>query len=127
MTVPPTGDAGPGALPRNYQRPCILLLLAEAPAHGYELLEQLRGLGLDRLDTGALYRTLRTMEQEGLVRSRWEPSQMGPARRTYELTEDGLDWLHAWASSIKDVHRFLRRYTQRYEAFVREGSRAPQR
>ncbi len=29
---------GGAALPRHYLKPCLLLLLAEGPSHGYELL-----------------------------------------------------------------------------------------
>jgi PadR family transcriptional regulator, regulatory protein PadR len=113
-----------GGLPRNYLRPCLLLLLAEAPAHGYELLEQVGQLGLQRADPGGLYRCLRAMEEEGLVRSWWEHSDAGPARRTYDLTDEGLDWLHAWAGSLREVHRMLGRYLRRYEAADRQATRA---
>lgn len=111
-------DDAPGGLPRNYLRPCLLLLLAEGASHGYELLEQVSVLGMQKADPGGLYRTLRAMEQEGLVDSCWEHSQSGPARRTYDLTEEGQDWLHAWAGSLREVHKLLGRYLERYEALV---------
>lgn len=104
----------PGGMPRNYLRPCLLLLLAEAPAHGYDLLQQIGEFGLDDADPGGLYRTLRAMEQEGLVRSWWEPSEAGPARRSYALTDEGREWLHAWAGSLREVRRFLGRFLERY-------------
>ncbi|MFP5299306.1 MAG: helix-turn-helix transcriptional regulator, partial [Actinomycetota bacterium] len=66
-------------------------------------------------DPGGLYRTLRAMEQEGLVRSTWESSDMGPARRTYHLTEDGEDWLHAWAGTLRESARVLSVYLKRYD------------
>ena len=75
-----TADLG---LPRNFLRPCILLLLREEPAHGYDLLERLRPLGFTRDDPGRLYRALRALEEEKLVRSAWEPSGTGPDRRIY--------------------------------------------
>lgn len=115
MTPPNDPDHGPAGLPRNYLRPCLLLLLAERPAHGYDLLEQMPQLGVERSDPGGLYRALRAMEQDGLVRSWWGRSQVGPARRTYALTEEGLDWLHAWAGSLREVTRLLGRYLARYE------------
>jgi PadR family transcriptional regulator, regulatory protein PadR len=102
-------------LPRNYLRPALLLLLAEAPAHGYDLLEQVGELGLERADPGGLYRTLRAMEQDGLVASWWEHSQSGPARRTYTLTDEGTDWLHAWAGSLRVAHRVLGDFLGRYD------------
>ncbi len=107
-----------GGLPRNFVRPCLLLLIAEAPAHGYDLLEKLAELGLVRIDPGGLYRALRAMEQEGLVRSWWEPSETGPDRRTYNLTAEGLDWLHAWAGSLREMKRLLGIFLARYEGLV---------
>ncbi|MFN2557548.1 MAG: PadR family transcriptional regulator [Nitriliruptorales bacterium] len=107
-----------GGLPRNFVRPCLLLLIAEAPAHGYDLLEKLTELGLVRIDPGGLYRALRAMEQEGLVRSWWEPSETGPDRRTYNLTAEGLDWLHAWAGSLREMKRLLGTFLVRYEGLV---------
>jgi poly-beta-hydroxybutyrate-responsive repressor len=105
----------PIGLPRNYLRPCLLLLLAEGTSHGYELLDQVAALGLERVDPGGLYRCLRAMDEEGLVRSTWEPSASGPARRTYELTDEGRDWLHVVAGSLGEVARSLSTYRRRYQ------------
>ena len=88
-------------LPRNFVRPCLLLLLREQPAHGYELLERLRPLGFTRDDPGRLYRALRALEQDGLVRSAWQPSSGGPDRRIYELTRRGTEELHRHATSVE--------------------------
>ncbi|MDQ3454666.1 MAG: PadR family transcriptional regulator [Actinomycetota bacterium] len=114
----------PIGLPRNYLRPSLLLLVAEGTAHGYELLDGVRALGLGKVDSGGLYRCLRAMDEDGLLRSSWEPSGRGPARRTYELTAEGRDWLHAMAGSLAEVHRILtlfrRRYARLYEARNRQ-------
>jgi PadR family transcriptional regulator PadR len=107
-----------GGLPRNYLRACLLLLIGEAPAHGYELLEQIGKLGLGTVDPGGLYRALRVMEQDGIVESWWEHSVAGPARRTYRLTSEGYEWLHAWAGALRESHRFLSSYLARYDRVV---------
>lgn len=105
----------PVGLPRNYLRPCLLLLLAEGTSHGYELLEQVAALGLERVDPGGLYRCLRAMDEEGMVRSMWEPSLSGPARRTYELTDEGRAVLHVLAGSLAETARSLATYRRRYQ------------
>lgn len=109
-------------LPRNFQRPCLLLLIGEKPSHGYDLLERLRALGFKQADPGMLYRSLRAMEQEGLVKSGWEGSDLGPPRRTYALSDEGKDWLHAWAGSLRETERILDRFLQRYTWFASEES-----
>jgi len=107
-------------MPRNYLRPCLLLLLAEGTSHGYELLDQVGGLGLDKSDPGRLYRCLRAMDEEGLVHSAWEPSAVGPARRTYSLTDEGRDWLHALSGSLAEVARALGTFQERYTSLVEQ-------
>ena len=104
-----------GGLPRNYLRASLLLLIGEAPAHGYDLLDQIAQLGLRSVDPGGLYRTLRVMEDDGLVASHWEHSSAGPARRTYGLTAEGVEWLHAWAGALRESHRYLSAYLARYD------------
>lgn len=101
-------------LPRNYLRPCLLLLVAEGTSHGYDLLDGVRALGLGKVDPGGLYRCLRAMDEDGLLRSSWEPSNRGPARRRYTLTEEGRDWLHALGGSLAEVHRFMSLFRSRY-------------
>ena len=105
-----------GALPRHYLRPCLLLLLAEGPSHGYELLEQARRLGIQGAEPGGLYRYLRSMEKEELVRSWWEPSQAGPARRTYILTDSGRNALKASVDSLREVRQLLVDLLDRYDS-----------
>ena len=86
--------SGPGwgvrARIERFVEPSLLLLLRERPAHGYELVAGLQELVPgERVDMPGLYRILRALEGEGLVRSRWEADAPGPARRTYELTTEG--------------------------------------
>jgi poly-beta-hydroxybutyrate-responsive repressor len=106
------------ALPKNFLRPCLLLLLREQPAHGYELLERLRTFGFGRDDPGGLYRALRALERDGLVRSAWQPSAAGPDRRIYELTRRGMEELHASAKALLSTRETLGIFLSRYEEFV---------
>lgn len=115
-----------GALPRHYLKPCLLLLLAEGPSHGYELLEQVRSLGIQGAEPGGLYRYLRSMEKEELVSSWWEPSQAGPARRTYILTDAGRRALRSSVDSLRDVRQLLVDLLDRHDSLHR-GAEAPSR
>jgi poly-beta-hydroxybutyrate-responsive repressor len=105
-------------LPKNFLRPCLLLLLREQPSHGYELLERLGPLGFTRDDPGGLYRALRALEQDGLVRSGWEPSSVGPDRRIYELTRSGMEELHRRAKTLAEAKETLEVFLSRYAEFV---------
>lgn len=105
-------------LPKNFLRPCLLLLLREHPAHGYDLLERLRPLGFGRDDPGRLYRALRALESDGLVRSDWEKSRTGPDRRTYELTRRGIETLHASARDLIHTGEILQLFLERYTEYT---------
>ena len=112
-------DHTPGhVLPKNFLRPCLLLLLREQPAHGYDLLERLRTLGFNRDDPGRLYRALRALEGDGLVRSVWESSASGPDRRIYELTRTGMEVLHDNAQALGATDEMVSVFLSRYSEFV---------
>ena len=111
-------DATALALPRNFLRPCVLLLLKESPAHGYDLLERLKAFGFPGTDPGGLYRMLRGLEEEGLVHSAWEPSVAGPSRRIYQLTRAGGESLHEQAKALAATAPILDAFVSRYGEFV---------
>lgn len=121
--MPPDRDQLLAGLPRNFLRPCVLLLVRERPSYGYDLLVRL-GEVVGRADPGMLYRSLRAMEQEGLVHSSWQASEVGPPRRTYRLSEEGEDWLHAWSGSLRETRRVIDRFLDRYDQVVSEPSPA---
>src|SRR4029079_8321293 len=98
-----------------FVEPSLLLLLRERPLHGYELIERLPEVaGEGRIDVGNLYRLLRSLEAEGLVSSEGSADLPGPAKRTYELTDEGRLLLDRWAEALRqaqhDVHGVLDRY-----------------
>jgi PadR family transcriptional regulator, regulatory protein PadR len=113
-----TTDPSAAQLPLNFLRPCLLLLLREQPAHGYELLERLRPFGFDRDDPGRLYRALRALEKEHLVQSAWEASENGPDRRTYQLTRQGMERLHETAAALEATRDVLGVFLSRYGEFA---------
>ena len=99
----------------RFAEPSVLLLLAAAPRHGYDLKERLAGVvGGDGADVANLYRLLRQLELEGVVRSSWDTAGAGPARRVYRLTPPGRRLLDQWADELRRLegttHAFLADY-----------------
>lgn len=99
----------------NFAQPRLLLELAKKNAHGYELIERLGQEGSAAPDPGNFYRMLRSLEEEGLVNSTWDTQTTGPARRVYALTDQGLEFLHAWAVTIHQTHQSLGKFLSEYE------------
>ena len=105
-----------GGLLRGFIQPLILLQLAKQPAHGYELIEILGQTGyLASADPGNLYRMLRGLEEEGLVQSNWDTSGVGPARRVYEITKEGIEFLESWVVNLRETRRKLDDFLADYE------------
>ena len=97
-------------------QPAILLLLVTNKTHGYELIQKLNQMDCidGELEAATVYRMLRRMEQEGLIVSRWEHGEFGPARRQYELTAQGRksldDWAMALKARVKQIESFILNY-----------------
>jgi PadR family transcriptional regulator PadR len=68
----------------------ILAVVAEAPLHGYAIIEELkrRSGGSLALPEGTVYPALHRLEAAGLLASSWSRDE-GRRRRVYELTRRG--------------------------------------
>ncbi len=86
----------------------VLALLAQAPAHGYELKRSLDGQFGDvwpPINVGQIYTTLSRLERDGLVQGR-DVSQSGaPNKRDYEVTDEGRALLEAWVHDASATPR----------------------
>ncbi len=107
-------------LPRAHLRTVLLLLLSAASSHGYDLLEEARHLGLRTAEAAGVYRTLRILEHEDLVTSWWEPSQSGPARRTYSITPAGELALAEGIQDLEGLRRALNHVLTNYRNLNRD-------
>ncbi|MBS4032417.1 MAG: helix-turn-helix transcriptional regulator [Clostridiales bacterium] len=123
----PTERSGETPCPKGkierFIEPCLLLLLAEKSAHGYELMDNLEQFGFDPRcqDPGQIYRYLRRMETEGLVESAWESGDSGPARRSYQITGDGLSLLASWMKTLEKRITIINKLITRYQQTIQKG------
>lgn len=101
-------------LPKDFLRSSLLLLLREGEAHGYDLLEPVAAFGFGHSDPGGLYRTLRHLEGEGLVSSGWKPSESGPPKRIYAITDAGIAELDRRAADLAEGERRIDAFLDRY-------------
>ena len=80
----------------------LLLLLRDGSSYGYELRRALKVRAL-HLDPAVMYRSLREMERDGLIQSRWMISDSGPRRRVYDITPAGRAELARAAATIEQA------------------------
>jgi DNA-binding PadR family transcriptional regulator len=91
-------------------QPGILTVLAERPLHGYRLVRQLarfQTLGGSKPDATGVYRALKAMQKRGLVTSKWDLSEPGPAKHLYRLTRLGKICLTRWVRTLRDYREAL--------------------
>jgi PadR family transcriptional regulator len=115
-----SGNSKPEGRPRNWLVPVMLLSLREWNSYGYELMERVAAFGFESMNPGTMYRTLRHMEENGTVKSQWETSGAGPARRMYSITDAGETYLALWATSLKQ-------YQQTMDSFFKLYMHTPRR
>jgi len=105
----------------RFVEPCLLFFLSQQDSYGYELMAKLDNFGFPKAnpDPAMVYRTLRYLEKEGFVISKWDTKGTGPAKRNYGLTNKGIGLLHLWAESIamrkQVLEKFLKQYRQRFK------------
>jgi DNA-binding PadR family transcriptional regulator len=73
----------------------LLLLLAQREAYPYEIRGAIAELSQDTIsaEDNSIYRALKRLAQSGLVDSEVRPSENGPNRRYFYLTDLGRDLL----------------------------------
>ncbi|MGH2347192.1 MAG: PadR family transcriptional regulator, partial [Chloroflexota bacterium] len=93
----PWGRGGGPRVGRGDVRAAILLLLAERPLHGYQIIQEIseRSGGLWRPSPGSVYPALQLLEDEGLVRAEQEAE-----RRVFHLTDAGQSHVEAHRAEL---------------------------
>jgi DNA-binding PadR family transcriptional regulator len=85
----PSGPFGGHKARRGDIRAAILALLAEAPMHGYQIIQELsdRTEGVWRPSPGSVYPTLQQLEDEDLIK----PTESETGKRVFALTDTGRE------------------------------------
>lgn len=90
---------------------CLLAVIEEGPAYGYEMTKRLRARGLAIVGEGSIYPLLGRLERDGLVDTYREASNGGPPRKYYRLSALGESELSAgvseWRSARDSVDAVL--------------------
>lgn len=98
----------------------VLAVVGEGDGYGYDLVRRLREAGLNEVAEASVYGTLRRLYRAGALTTYLQPSEEGPSRRYYGLTDSGRAALsearRAWIDFSRTLDRILG--TER-EAIVR--------
>jgi PadR family transcriptional regulator len=77
---------------------CLLAVVDEEPAYGYEMTKRLRARGLSIVGEGSIYPLLGRLERDGLVETYRAASNGGPPRKYYRASLEGQRVLAAGLS-----------------------------
>jgi PadR family transcriptional regulator PadR len=90
-------------------KPIILAILKRGENYGYEIIQQVKEITGGELDWSEpmLYPFLKRLERDGLIKSQWRLSDIGPLRKYYRLTKQGLAELELEKSQWLRVHSAL--------------------
>jgi DNA-binding PadR family transcriptional regulator len=93
----------------------LLFLISEVPRYGYNIIKELekRTTGYFKLKGGTIYPALQRLETEGLIKSGRRQATERQARRYYQITEKGNQFLAKrlteWESFSTTVSRLVGR------------------
>lgn len=88
----------------------VLIALADGPAHGLGIAANVAEFTNDTvvLGPGTLYRVLKNLDAEGVIRRVPSPERENPHRKYYELTDAGRDRLREAYRELSAVMRAAR-------------------
>jgi PadR family transcriptional regulator PadR len=90
---------------------CLLAVVDQEPAYGYEMTKRLRARGLSTVGEGSIYPLLGRLEREGLVDTHRAASDGGPPRKYYRTSREGQRELAAgvaeWRASRDAIDAIL--------------------
>ena len=72
---------------------CILEIISREQTYGYEITKKLNELGFTDVVEGTVYAILLRLEKKNIVNVNKKPSELGPERKFYELSESGIEYL----------------------------------
>lgn len=89
----------------RFSETTILTILAKnhKPLHGYiivQLAEDSPMFAGSKPNAAGIYRTLKKMEDGGLLSSQWSTPKDGSAKRLYTITDQGLLALRRWVDAL---------------------------
>jgi len=84
---------------------CILKIINVEVTYGYEIMERLICFGFNDIREGTIYPLLLRLEKKNFISSEFRASPLGPNRKYYYITKDGIANLNSFEKTWNDVSR----------------------
>ncbi len=90
---------------------CTLVVLSQEDGYGYQIVQRLKQVDGLTMNEGTVYPILQRLHREGCLATYRRPSESGPPRKWFQLTEAGRDRLlsmvREWSRLHHGVHQLL--------------------
>lgn len=90
---------------------CILKIVSKHETYGYEICEKLINYGFQGISEGSVYPILIRLEKKRLLYSVMKKSPLGPMRKYYYLTEEGIkeleEFILSWNVIKQNINNVL--------------------
>lgn len=96
---------------KGFLQGIMLSILSKKANYGYGIAVTLNEVGLGQVPKGTIYPLLATMEKRSLLQSEIRPSEDGPDRKYYFLTEEGMhakeEFYSQWAMLEQTMNQMI--------------------
>lgn len=91
----------------------ILGVLKDGELYGYEIAQRIRERSAAFIDPGEgwLYPALHRLEKQGALQGSWRDGGLGPRRRYYRITDDGLQMFNTQSAEWERFAQSVRLVT----------------
>lgn len=90
---------------------CVLSIIKEKEVYGYELSQKLLDSGIGNISEGTIYPVLLRLQKKNLITSEMRESDLGPKRKYYFITEEGLvaldEMTEEWNSIVEPITNLI--------------------
>ena len=102
-------------------QPRILTLLMQGDLHGYVMIQSLEKqdpFGFDKVDNAGVYRTLKKMESQKLIYSKWIHQESGAAKKIYRISAKGRESLCTWIHTLEQYQQGIERILIKAKTYI---------
>lgn len=82
---------------------CILKVISMKETYGYEISEMLHEYGFSEISEGTIYPLLLRLEKNGLITAQHRESPVGPKRKYFSISPEGLQEVKSFYSSWTEL------------------------
>lgn len=82
---------------------CILKVISKNETYGYEISEMLQEYGFKDISEGTVYPLLLRLEKNGLITPHYRESPVGPKRKYFSISPEGVKEIEAFYSSWEEL------------------------